>query len=127
MSTRSIIAVFDTDETVFRTAYCHWGGHPLDNGWNLLKSYNDYHKAFDLVSQGDMSALEDYNSVPPGEDDDIMDVIKGLMEENEVCPHIEYLYVFVGNTWLVWDWHRNPRRRVLENLEDTIQSYAKEV
>lgn len=126
MSTRSIIAVFDTDRDAFKTAYCHWGGHPLDNGLKLLRSYNDYRKAYDLVSQGDMSALGDYNNVPPGEDDNIMHVIQGLVEENEVCPHIECLYVFVEGTWLVWDWHRNPRRRVLENLEDTIQSYLEE-
>lgn len=123
MSTRSIIAVFDTDKKTFRTTYCHWGGHPLDNGWKLLKSYNDYHKAYELVGQGDMSALEDYNNVPPSEDDDIMAVVQGIIEENSTVLNIEYLYVYVGNTWLVWDWHKNPQRRLLENLEDVILSY----
>ena len=125
MSTRNLIAVYDKDNNNYLVAYCHWNGHPLDNGQELLSSYNDYEKAMELVKGGDMSTLGDYfdDSIDVAVIDDIGDVIQQTIKENKKCPCIEYIYLFVDTTWVCWDWHWSPDMAVLSSVEDVIREY----
>ena len=129
MSTRNLIAVFDNETQKYLVSYCHWNGHPLDNGQELLSSYNDYDKAMELVKGGDMISLGDY--LGDGHDvvviDDIMELIKHKIKENKKCPYIEYIYLFVEKTWLCWDWHWSPDLAVLTNVENVIREYKENV
>jgi hypothetical protein len=38
--------------------YCHWNGHPCDNGRVLLDGYNSYEKALDIMKGGSLSHIE---------------------------------------------------------------------
>ena len=57
MSTRSTIAVNHADGTVSQI-YCHFDGYLDNNGVILLQHYTTQQLAEQLVSGGDMSALE---------------------------------------------------------------------
>jgi hypothetical protein len=56
MSTRSQIAILNTDGTI-ESIYCHNDGYPSHNGRILLESYTDTKKIRKLIAQGSMSVL----------------------------------------------------------------------
>lgn len=56
MSTQSRIGMVNEDGKVI-SIYCHWCGHPHDNGRILLKHYTDPAKVKALISLGGISSL----------------------------------------------------------------------
>lgn len=58
MSTRSRIGVLNPDTNIVTSIYCHFDGHPSNNGKLLLDFYNTKDKAEELISYGDMSSLK---------------------------------------------------------------------
>ena len=55
MGTRSRIGIKLTDGSIL-SAYHHWDGYPQWLGVNLVKHFNSYDKASELIDGGDMSA-----------------------------------------------------------------------
>ena len=55
MGTRSRIGIKLTDGSIL-SAYHHWDGYPQWLGVNLVKNFNSYDEASDLIDGGDMSA-----------------------------------------------------------------------
>ncbi len=56
MSTRSRIGVEQKDGRVI-SVYCHFDGYPNGTGSTLLRCYNTYEKANEVVALGDLSSL----------------------------------------------------------------------
>ena len=56
MSTHSIIAVLQPNETV-ESVYCHSDGYPSFNGVKLIEHFSSYDSAVKLISGGDISCL----------------------------------------------------------------------
>ena len=54
MGTRSRIGIKLTDGSIL-SAYHHWDGYPQWLGVNLVKHFNSYEKASELIDGGDMS------------------------------------------------------------------------
>ena len=54
MGTRSRIGIKLTDGSIL-SAYHHWDGYPQWLGVNLVKHFNSYDKASELIDGGDMS------------------------------------------------------------------------
>ena len=54
MGTRSRIGIKLTDGSIL-SAYHHWDGYPQWLGVNLVKNFNSYDEASDLIDGGDMS------------------------------------------------------------------------
>lgn len=65
MSTRSSIAILNTDGTV-HGHYCHSDGDLSYNGQMLYQHYQDVSKVKELVALGDMSTLAEEVSPAPG-------------------------------------------------------------
>lgn len=65
MATRSTIALI-TRESKVMSIYCHWKGYLSYNGEILLKHYTDYDKVYSLISNGDLSSLNDNIDPPAG-------------------------------------------------------------
>ncbi len=57
MSTRSRIAVANSDGT-YTSIYCHFDGHPSGVGRTLFEHWNSEGAARELLSLGDISALD---------------------------------------------------------------------
>lgn len=57
MGTRSLIAARNEDGS-FTSIYCHWDGYPSNNGVLLHDNYKDEAKVRQLLSLGDLSALD---------------------------------------------------------------------
>ena len=55
MGTRSRIGIKLTDGSIL-SAYHHWDGYPQWLGVNLVKHFNSFDKASELIDGGDMSA-----------------------------------------------------------------------
>jgi hypothetical protein len=74
--------------------YCHWDGYPEGVGHDLLKDFNSYDKALEMILEGDHSTpYESYTS--KGED------WESNRPEQRTQPrcHEEYLYVFKDGEW----------------------------
>ena len=56
MSTRSLIGIFNEDESV-TYIYCHWNGYPSHNGKLLLNHYMNVDVVNKLMELGDLSYL----------------------------------------------------------------------
>ncbi len=54
MATRSRIGIKLTDGSIL-SAYHHWDGYPQGAGVTLVKHFNSFEKASDLIDGGDMS------------------------------------------------------------------------
>lgn len=62
MATRSKIGIENEDGTV-SAVYCHWNGHPDDNGRMLKECYSEREKVKQLLKLGDIYTLgEDIGS-----------------------------------------------------------------
>ncbi len=55
MGTRSRIGIKLTDGSIL-SAYHHWDGYPEWLGKTLVKNYNSYDEASELIDGGDMSS-----------------------------------------------------------------------
>lgn len=58
MSTRSLIAIKNTDGTV-SSIYCHWDGYPSNNGRLLLEHYAEPGIINALLALGSLSSLQE--------------------------------------------------------------------
>lgn len=74
--------------------YCHWDGYPEGVGHDLLKDFNSYDKALELILEGDHSTpYESYTS--KGED---WVSNRPYQRTKPRCAE-EYLYVFKDGEW----------------------------
>ena len=74
--------------------YCHWDGYPEGVGQDLLKDFNSYDKALELILEGDHSTpYEPYTG--RGEDW----VSNRPDQRTEPICYEEYLYVFKDGEW----------------------------
>ena len=58
MATRSTISIQDSTNKIF-SIYVHWDGYLEGVGTTLLKFYNDKTKIMKLISNGNISSLDD--------------------------------------------------------------------
>ena len=74
--------------------YCHWGGYPEGVGQDLLKDFNSYDKALELILEGDHSTpYEPYT----GRGEDWVSNRPEQRTQPRCCE--EYLYVFKDGEW----------------------------
>ena len=74
--------------------YCHWDGYPEGVGHDLLKDFNSYDKALEMILEGDHSTpYEPYTG--RGEDW----VSNRPDQRSEPICYEEYLYVFKDGEW----------------------------
>ncbi|MFA6235024.1 MAG: hypothetical protein WC824_12700 [Bacteroidota bacterium] len=66
MGTRSTITVKFTKDGKYRGIYCHWDGYPAHVGKMLLEHYNSQVGAELVVSEGDLSSLNESMEKPKG-------------------------------------------------------------
>ena len=116
MGTRSRIGIKLTDGSIL-SAYHHWDGYPQWLGKILVKNYNSYDKASELIDGGDMSSCwsdsiwgkklpkgnfspEYYSArgedTPPRLDKDLFD----YLDNGE-----EYAYVWEEGFWICYNLH----------------------
>lgn len=101
MSTRSYIAV--KENNVFKFVYCHYDGYVSGVGLELLKNYNSYEKALELVNLGNRSTLSE-NPNDGLYENESFHTAENLNEILETLGGIEYIYVY-ENGWLVYTSH----------------------
>ena len=65
MSTRSLIAIKNTDGTV-SSIYCHWDGYPSNNGRLILEHYAEPGIINALLALGSLSSLQKRLAPEPG-------------------------------------------------------------
>ena len=65
MSTRSLIAITQTDGTV-KSIYCHWDGYVSHNGRLLIEHYATPEAVEELLALGPLSTLREHPAPPPG-------------------------------------------------------------
>ena len=56
MATRSTITL--STEKGYKSIYCHWDGHPSNNGKILLEHYDTEDKVKELIALGSLSTLD---------------------------------------------------------------------
>ena len=116
MGTRSRIGIKLTDGSIL-SAYHHWDGYPQWLGVNLVKHFNSYDKASELIDGGDMSSCwadelwgkklpegkyaPEYYSLrgedcPPRLDKDLFEYLSNGEE---------YAYVWEEGFWTCYDRH----------------------
>lgn len=123
MATRSMIGIEDTDGSV-TAIYCHWDGY-IENGVGqmLVEHWTDIEKIDQLMQLGSLSVLgkEIGTKVPfngfkgreqclahgrdKGERDSKALVYPDLEAFVDAAYNVDYLYLFVGENWLVYSWH----------------------
>jgi len=118
MSTNATITVQDADNSTLMQIYLHWDGHIDTAGKCLLKNYNSFAKALELVSLGDLSQLgeiiggtTDFNSPHTGqcvaygrdrqESGTEANVFRNFDELERDGMIEEYNYVFFDGAWHV--------------------------
>lgn len=88
----------------FVGVYNHWDGYPRSLGRELLKRYNDYKSALNLVLAGNFSTILDgsvpYAALPKRIDIDAFwkDCKPMVADELGDC-HIKYQYLFDNGRW----------------------------
>jgi len=112
MATRSNISVKVGD--LYHTIYVHWDGYPEGVGNTLVLNYNSQELAEKLVSNGDISSLDDSCDKPDGHTFD--DPVNGytvyygrdrgetgtdMKTRDSVRFEEEYAYEWDGTKWLV--------------------------
>ena len=106
MSTRSNVAVMDPVDNKIKVIYVHGDGYPDGVGNCLLKYYNTFEKANELVNKGSASYL-----------DETLEGCEFYGGDEESCKEysnefnymydmrgdimIEYIYLFKNNKWYV--------------------------
>lgn len=130
MSTRSVIAMLETDGSV-KSIYCHHDGYLSYNGNMLLKHYNTEEKVKALIAEGDTSGIDEKGSdayAKNGEKlmfsysaKDMKNFEKGLEKDGW---DIEYVYLFKDGKWL---YHNGYRTKPFEELtEEAINNPKKD-
>lgn len=109
MSTRSLIAIENTDGTV-ESVYCHWDGYVEYNGKILFNNYKTEAIVRELIAGGNMSTLGvtprdclAYSPIEPAETDVSVKALVDSAKEGT----IEYVYVFTKGNWMGIDLSRN--------------------
>jgi hypothetical protein len=77
MATRSRIGIEHHDGTV-ESIYCHFDGHPRNNGTILYFHYQTPQKIKDLIKLGDISILEKNVNPEEGQLHSIFSPVKGM-------------------------------------------------
>lgn len=102
MATRSTISIENADGTI-TSVYCHWDGYPSHNGEILLHHYH-YDKLAELISNGDMSSLneeiEKCEFYKNRGEDLISNTYNDYYDYLKNCPFQEYNYILRRNK--VW-------------------------
>lgn len=81
--------------------YHHWDGYPDGVGATLVKSYNSYDKALNLVLGGDCSTINStYNPYALRKSEDWDSIKPAAIDENEGVEE-EYDYMFKDGEWYV--------------------------
>jgi len=70
MSTRSNIAIYNTETETARVIYCHFDGYYDGVGKTLKEHYQDVEKVKKLIEGGDISSLGEHVEIPNGEKHD---------------------------------------------------------
>lgn len=65
MATTARIGIENKDETV-TSIHCHYDGHPISTGKDLVKIYNDRTKVEELLKLGDILYLDESIECPEG-------------------------------------------------------------
>jgi hypothetical protein len=65
MATTSRIGIENKDGTV-TSIHCHYDGHPISTGKDLVKTYNDRTKVEELLKLGDILYLDESIECPEG-------------------------------------------------------------
>ncbi len=121
MATRSTISIENADGTI-TSVYCHWDGYPSHNGDILLHHYH-YDKLAKLISNGDMSSLneeiekcefyknrgEDFNS----------DTYNDYYDYLKNCEFQEYNYILRRNKV----WYASKGENAFLELAIVIEKY----
>ena len=123
MSTRSNVAVEDPMTKEIKVIYVHSDGYPDGVGNCLLKHYNSYEKAKELVNKGSASfideTIEECKFYETEED-------SFKTYNNEYCfmydmrgdIMIEYIYLFKNNKWVV-----STMKTLKRKPKDTYDNY----
>jgi len=123
MSTRSNVAVEDPKTKEIKVIYVHSDGYPDGVGNCLLKHYNSYDKAKELVDKGSASyiaeTIEECKFYETEED-------SFKTYNNEYCfmydmrgdIMIEYIYLFKNNKWVV-----STMKTLKRKPKDTYDNY----
>tara|TARA_R110002020_G_scaffold10079_3_gene39115 strand:+ start:544 stop:1086 length:543 start_codon:yes stop_codon:yes gene_type:complete len=106
MSTRSNVAVVDPADNKVKVIYVHGDGYPDGVGNCLLKYYNNFKKADELVNKGSASYLDETLEGCEFYETEEDSFVK---HNNEYCFMnsmrgdfmIEYIYMFRNNEWVV--------------------------
>ena len=94
MSTRSLIALKQTDGTV-KSIYCHWDGYVSHNGRLLIEHYATPETIEELLALGPLSALREHPAPPPGTHHSEM-----LAKASEEY-WADYCYLFRDGKWYI--------------------------
>jgi hypothetical protein len=123
MSTRSNVAIEDPITKEIKVIYVHSDGYPDGVGNCLLKHYNSYEKAKELVNKGSASyiaeTIEECKFYETEED-------SFKTYNNEYCfmydmrgdIMIEYIYLFKNNKWVV-----STMKTLKRKPKDTYDNY----
>ena len=103
MSTNFTVSFFDEETNTIKGVYGHWDGYLSHVGKTLLKSYNTFDKAKELVKMGSISSLGDslnesvFYSRDRGEELEIFEFINhdDLLESQGR----EHNYLFINDEW----------------------------
>ncbi len=132
MSTRSRIGMMLSDGTI-KNIYCHHDGEVESAGEILLNYYSDEDKVKELLLFGNLSVLEK-NIHPEGEHtfdspepdvcifysrdrgDSDEDAEISTMDEYKNNTMIEYLYLYSGGEWSVYDCYEKDGWKKVEEL-----------